>query len=149
MTHSRRWKEAHLHSCLFPLLHKVAPIKYTNRCAYNKHAVRVPAVLDMRAIRTWSLTWSSFPAGGGVEDEGTGEYRDGEWWGQHEGNERELVVVGLKGEAGFSPQTRSTEQRLTTVAVRLNVCDQLQPVNGVMTKLKVCKKHKGPRQKGL
>lgn len=71
MTHSRKWEEAHLHSCLYLLPHKVAPIKCTHHCAFDKHDVQVPAVLDMRAISTRSLTWSSVHGG----------YRHGRWRG--------------------------------------------------------------------
>lgn len=63
ITHSRKREEAHLHSCLYLLPHKVAPIKCTNHCSFDKHNVKVPAVLDMRAISTWPLTWSSIHCG--------------------------------------------------------------------------------------
>lgn len=63
MTHSRKWEEANLHSCLDLLPHKVASIECTNHCAFDKHNAQVPAVLDMRAISTRPLAWSSVHCG--------------------------------------------------------------------------------------
>ena len=94
MAHSRKWEEAHLHSCLCLLPHKVAPIECTNHCAFNKHDAQVPAVLDMRAISTRPLAWSSVHCGyrrRGWRDGGKKEMRDGGrrgiseyWWWQNQ-----------------------------------------------------------------
>lgn len=49
---------------LYLLPHKVAAVERANYCAFNKHEAReVPAVLDMRAIRTRPLAWSSARCG--------------------------------------------------------------------------------------
>lgn len=94
MTHSRKWEEAHLHSCLYLLPHKVAPIECTNHCAFNKHDAQVPAVLDMRAISTRPLAWSSVHCGyrhrgrrvgGKIEMRGGGRRGISEyWWWQNQ-----------------------------------------------------------------
>lgn len=49
-------EKLHIRLCL--LIFKVAPIGYTNHWALNKYAEWIPAVLNMRAIRTWSLRLS-------------------------------------------------------------------------------------------
>lgn len=102
MVHSRSWKEAHFRSCLCLLLHKVASIEYTDCCAYNKHNTRVPADLDIRAIGTRTLSWSSIYCGQTWKMKGWGNIEMGversRWT---KGRIKVLLMAGLKRRLDF------------------------------------------------
>lgn len=102
MAHSGSCKEAHFCSCLCLLLHKVASIEYTDCCAYNKHNAWVPAVLDIRAVSTRTLSWSSIYCGQAWKMKGWGNIEMGverSRWSK--GRIKVLLVAGLKSRLDF------------------------------------------------